>query len=40
MGRAKAQFPTMEEIFTWNMQIDEEYRVGCWINETVTIQKR
>lgn len=40
MSRAQSQFPTMEEIFTWDMQVGEEYRVGCWINETVTIQKR
>ncbi len=40
MRRARSQFPTMEEIFTWNMQVGEKYKVGCWINETVTIQKR
>lgn len=40
MSRAKGQFPTMEEIFTWDMQEGEEYRVGCWINETVKLQKR
>lgn len=40
MSRAQAQFPTMEEIFTWDMQVGDEYRVGCWINETVKIQKR
>ena len=40
MRRAKSQFPTMEEIFTWNMQEGEKYKVGCWINETVTIRKR
>lgn len=40
MSRAIAQFPTMEEIFTWDMQVGDSYRVGCWINETVSIQKR
>ncbi len=40
MKRARSQFPTMEEIFTWNMQVGDKYKVGCWINETVTIQKR
>ncbi len=40
MSRAQAQFPTMEEIFTWNIQVGDEYKVGCWINETVNIQKR
>lgn len=40
MRRAQAQFPTMEEIFTWNLQVGEQYRVECWVNETVTIQKK
>ncbi len=40
MSRAKAQFPTNEEIFTWDMKVGDTYKVGCWINETVTIQKR
>lgn len=40
MSRAKAQFPTMEEIFTWDMQEGDQYKVGCWINETVSIMKR
>jgi len=40
MKRAQAQFPTMEEIFTWNMQVGEQYRVECWVNETISIQKR
>lgn len=40
MSRARAQFPTMEEIFTWDIQVGDKYKVGCWINQTVTIQKR
>ncbi len=40
MKRAKEQFPTMEDIFTWNMNVGDKIKVGCWINETVTIQKR
>ena len=40
MSRAKSQFPTMEEIFTWDMQVGDKYTVGCWINETISIQKR
>ncbi|MDZ7607552.1 MAG: hypothetical protein U5K79_18635 [Cyclobacteriaceae bacterium] len=40
MKRAQAQFPTMEEIFTWNLQVGQQYRIECWINETVAIQKR
>jgi len=40
MRSAKAQFPTMEEIFTYNMEVGQTIRVGCWINESVTIQRR
>jgi hypothetical protein len=40
MRRAREQFPSMEEIFTYNMQVGEAFRVGCWINEDVSIQKR
>jgi tetratricopeptide (TPR) repeat protein len=40
MARAKSQFPTMEEIFTWDMEVGQQYTVGCWINETVSIQKK
>jgi len=37
---AKAQFPTMEEIFTYNMEVGQPIKLGCWINEVVTIQRR
>lgn len=40
MQSAKEQFPSAEEIFTYNMEVGQELTVGCWINETVTIQKR
>ena len=40
MSRARQQFPTMEEIFTWDMKVGDTYKVGCWINQTVSIQKR
>jgi tetratricopeptide (TPR) repeat protein len=40
MRSAKAQFPTMEEIFTYNMEVGQNINVGCWINESVTIQRR
>ncbi len=40
MSRAKGQFPTMEEIFTWDMHEGDNYKVGCWINESVSIQKK
>ena len=40
MANAKEQFPSAEEIFTYNMELGQQMTVGCWINETVTIQKR
>ena len=40
MAKAKAQFPSMEEIFTENMKIGQEVTVGCWIGETVKLDKR
>lgn len=40
MQSAKEQFPSAEEIFTYNKEVGQSMTVGCWINETVTIQKR
>lgn len=40
MANAKEQFPSAEEIFTYNMEVGQQIKVGCWINETVIIQKR
>jgi tetratricopeptide (TPR) repeat protein len=40
MANAKAQFPSAEEIFTYNMEVGQQIKVGCWINENVTIQRR
>ncbi len=40
MASAKEQFPSAEEIFTENKEVGQTMQVGCWINETVTIDKR
>ena len=40
MAQAKAQFPSKEEVFTFNHEVGGEITVDCWINETVTIQTR
>ncbi len=40
MARAKAQFPSSEEIFTEGMAVGQNISVGCWVGETVTLQKR
>lgn len=40
MSRAKAQFPSKEEIFLLNWQRGSTQKVGCWINESVNLQTR
>ncbi len=40
MQAAKEQFPSIEEIFNENREEGERVTVGCWINETVTLQRR
>lgn len=40
MSSAKAQFPSIEEIFSENMEEGQSVRVDCWINESVTIERR
>lgn len=40
MARAKAQFPSKEEIFLLNWQAGSAQRVGCWIGENVVLKTR
>ena len=40
MAVAAKQFPSAEEIFNENKNVGDQITVGCWINETVTLQKR
>lgn len=40
MEIAAKQFPSAEEIFNENKAVGDQMTVGCWINETVTLQKR
>jgi len=40
MARAKAQFPSKEEIFLLNWQKGSNQQVGCWINEQVVLNTR
>jgi tetratricopeptide (TPR) repeat protein len=40
MSRAKSQFPSREEIFLLNWTAGQSMKVGCWINETVTLKTR
>jgi len=37
---AKAQFPSAEEIFTENYEVGQQMKIDCWIDETVTLDKR
>jgi hypothetical protein len=39
MKQAKEQFPLMETIHTYNMLPGDPVRVGCWINESYTVQR-
>ena len=39
-NQAREQFPSMEEIFNENLEVGESMNTGCWINETVTLNKR
>ncbi len=40
MAHAKEQFPSKELVFTHNKKVGGSIKVGCWINETVTIRTR
>ncbi|MTI22158.1 hypothetical protein E1176_14095 [Fulvivirga sp. RKSG066] len=40
MNSAKEQFPSKEEIFTFNYTAGDEVSVGCWIGVTTTIRSR
>ena len=40
MAAAKEQFPSIEEIFSETFEEGQKITVDCWINETVTIQRR
>jgi len=40
MASAKSQFPSMEELFNEELSEGESFKVGCWINQIVTLQRR
>lgn len=40
MQNAKAQFPSIEEIFTQGKKEGDKLTIFCWINETVQLQRR
>lgn len=40
MARMRAAFPSTEEAFTYDLNKGDAITVGCWINETVSLQTR
>ncbi len=40
MKQAKEQFPLMETIHTYNMSPGDRIQIGCWINESVSVQRK
>lgn len=40
MIKAKEQFPSIEEIFELGLTEGQSMTVGCWINETVVLERR
>lgn len=40
MARAKAQFPSISDIFNDNMKEGDAVTVSCWINTTVKLERR
>ena len=40
MAKAKAQFPSKEEAFQFDLYAGDTLTIGCWINETVTLRTR
>lgn len=40
IASAKSQFPSIEEMFNENLSEGQSMTVGCWINETVSLQRR
>lgn len=40
MAKAKAQFPSKEDIFLLNWQTGSTHKIGCWIGESVVLRTR
>ena len=40
MANAKTKFPSMEDMFNENLNEGDSYKVGCWIDQVVTLQRR
>ncbi|MCG8474945.1 MAG: tetratricopeptide repeat protein [Cytophagales bacterium] len=40
MAKCKEQFPSAVEIFEKNKKVGDPIHIGCWVNETVKLEKR
>ncbi len=40
MADTQSRFPTVEEMFKYNLKQGDTHKVGCWVNETVTLKAR
>ena len=40
MSHAKDQFPSVEDVFNATMKKGDRITIGCWINETVSLDTR
>ena len=40
MAEAKSYFPEMSEIFQYNKKVGDPISTGCWINQTVALDKK
>lgn len=40
MQASKNQFPSIQDIFDYDMKVGDNITCGCWINETVVLQRR
>ncbi|MDE0471989.1 MAG: hypothetical protein OXH57_08615, partial [Ekhidna sp.] len=40
MAKAKEQFPSISDIFSEGKEEGQSVTVGCWINTTVTLERR
>ena len=40
MNNAKEQFPSKEEVFTYNKKVGDQVTLNCWVGGTVSIQTR
>ena len=40
MAKARAQFPSKEDLFLLNWKAGESRKISCWVGETVALKTR